>query len=51
MNDLYGGLDLGTTFSKLHTGEMFPAGISERVYDMAQNVMTVDGKRYTMELF
>jgi hypothetical protein len=51
MNDLYGGLDLGTTFSKLHTGEIFASGISEKVYDMAQNVMTVDGKRYTMELF
>jgi len=51
MNDLYAGIDLGTTNTKLHTGEIFASGINEMVYDMARNVMTVDGKRYTMELF
>jgi hypothetical protein len=51
MNDLYAGIDLGTTNTKLHTGEIFASGINEMVYDMAKNVMTVDGKRYTMELF
>lgn len=51
MNDLYAGIDLGTTYSKLHTGEIFASGVSEKVYDMAQNVMSVGSKRYTMELF
>ncbi|MDD4778975.1 MAG: hypothetical protein PHT02_00030 [Tissierellia bacterium] len=51
MTDLYAGIDLGTTYSKLHTGEIFASGISEKVYDMANNVMTIDGKKYTMELF
>lgn len=51
MNDLYAGIDLGTTNTKLHTGEIFASGINEMVYDMARNVMTIDGKRYTMELF
>ena len=48
---MYAGIDLGTTFVKTHTGLIFPSGISEDIYNMANNVMTVEGKRYTMELF
>jgi hypothetical protein len=48
---MYAGIDLGTTYIKTHTGLIFPSGISEDVYNMANNVMTIDGKKYTMELF
>jgi hypothetical protein len=48
---MYAGIDLGTTFTKTHTGEIFPSGISEDVYNMANKVMVVDGIKYTMELF
>lgn len=48
---MYAGIDIGTTFIKTHTGEVFPSGISENVYNMANKVMTINGKKYTMELF
>ncbi len=48
---MYAGIDLGTTFVKTHTGLIFPSGISEDVYNLANNVLSVEGKKYTMELF
>lgn len=44
-------IDLGTTFVKPHNGEIFASGISEKVYDLAKNVMTIGNKSYTMELY
>jgi hypothetical protein len=49
--DLYASIDIGTTCVKLHTGEKFSSGISENVYDMATKVMTLDKKKYMMELY
>jgi hypothetical protein len=44
-------IDFGTVATKLHTGEIFPSGYSEIIYNMASQVMTVDGKKYAMALF
>jgi hypothetical protein len=48
---MYASIDLGTTRIKDHLGNCYASGISERVYDMANYVMTLEGKKYTMELF
>lgn len=45
----FAGIDLGTTYIKDHKGNIFPSGISENIYS-SSNIMTVDGKRYSMEL-
>lgn len=51
MSEPYGAIDLGTTSTKIHTGEIFASGVRDTVYSMANNVMTFNGKKYTMELF
>lgn len=47
----YAGIDLGTRFIKTDKGEIFPSGISSDIKNMANHVMTIDGKSYMMELF
>ena len=47
---MYGGIDLGTTYVKTHSGLSFPSGISNKYVDMASNVMTIDHASYAMEL-
>lgn len=48
---MYAGIDLGTTFTKTHTGLIFPSGISKDIYSLSNNVMTIDGIPYSMEQF
>ena len=45
----FAGIDLGTTYTKDHLGNIYSSGISEDTC-MASNVFTVDGKQYSMEL-
>jgi hypothetical protein len=45
----FAGIDLGTTYTKTHTGLVFPSGISETVC-LSNNILEIDGKKYTMEL-
>jgi hypothetical protein len=42
-------VDLGTTYIKLSTGDIFPSGISENIC-LSSNVLTVNNKQYAMEL-
>lgn len=49
--DLYASIDIGTTCVKLHNGEKFSSGVSQNVYDMATKVLTLEGKKYMMELY
>jgi hypothetical protein len=42
------GVDLGTTYTKIHTGDIFPSGISENIC-LSSNVLTLNNKQYTME--
>lgn len=48
---MYRGVDLGTRFGKTDNGVIFASGISTDIKNMANNVMILDGKSYTMELF
>lgn len=48
---MYASIDLGTTRIKDHLGNCYASGISEKIYDMANYVMTIDNKKYTMELW
>jgi hypothetical protein len=43
------GIDLGTTYTKDHLGNIYPSGISENTL-MSTNVFAVDNKQYAMEL-
>jgi len=45
----YAGIDLGTTYTKTHSGLIFPSGISENIC-MSNNIMRFEGKQYTMGL-
>lgn len=42
-------VDLGTTYTKIHTGDIFPSGISENIC-LSSNVLTINNKQYAMEL-
>ena len=48
---MFAGIDLGTTYTKTHSGIIFKSGISDKYIDMASNVMTIGNSSYAMELF
>lgn len=47
----FAGIDLGTTYTKTHTGLTFASGVSDKYTDMANNVLTVHNRNYAMGLF
>lgn len=47
---MYAGIDMGTTYTKTHTGLIFPSGNSDKFFELSSNVMTVCNKIYAMEL-
>ena len=44
-----GAIDLGTTYTKTHLGHVFASGVSETIHNMANNVMSINNKQYSME--
>lgn len=51
MTDLYAGIDLGTRFTKTNNEIIFPSGNSQKISNMANNVMTIHNEKYSMGLF
>jgi hypothetical protein len=51
MSDLYAGIDLGTRFTKTNTEIIFPSGMSQKINNMANNVMTINNEKYSMGVF
>jgi hypothetical protein len=51
MSDLYAGIDLGTRFTKTNTEIIFPSGISSKINNMANNILTINNERYSMGVF
>jgi hypothetical protein len=45
----FAGIDLGTTYTKTHTGIIFPSGVSENIYT-SSNVLTFENEKYSVEL-